>query len=98
MPIRILKPVKESVAFSFFSGYELFIFKSRFLKIKRIVINRTQIRIHIFILVIDSHKSVPVTREIQSPGLSVSYLRLTIVLTIPKIFNGIPNPDKINAI
>ena len=57
-----------------------------------------QIKIQIIILVIDSHKSTPDTKEIQSPGLSVSYLRLTIVFIIPKTFNGTPNPDKIRMI
>ncbi|NPD46140.1 MULTISPECIES: hypothetical protein [unclassified Lentimicrobium] len=68
------------------------------MKINRTVNRRAQVRIQIFIVVIDSHKSTPVTNEIQSSGLSISYFRLTIVLKIPKIFNGIPNPDKVNTI
>lgn len=36
-----------------------------------------------FIIDTEIHKSRPVTNEIQSPGLFVSYFILTIVLIIP---------------
>ena len=39
------------------------------------------------------HKSCPVTNEIQSVGLSVSYFKLTIVLIIPKVNTGIPRTE-----
>ena len=38
---------------------------------------------------IAEHKSAPLILEMQSPGFSVSYFILTIVLIIPKISTGI---------
>lgn len=39
---------------------------------------------------IDKHKLSPVTNEMQSVELLVSYFRLTIVLIIPNVKTGIP--------
>lgn len=44
------------------------------------------------------HRFSPDTSEIQSPGFTVSYFKLTIVLTIPKRIIGINKKAIINIV
>ncbi len=59
-----------------------------FLNISNPIINITLTAAIISNLVITKHKSAPLIVEMQSPGFSVSYFILTIVLIIPKIRIG----------
>lgn len=49
----------------------------------------------IFILKTEAHKSLPEIREMQSPGLAVSYFKLVIAFTIP---NALSRAEMIKTI
>lgn len=55
----------------------------------------TATAIMLFILTIAAHKSLPEIREIQSPGLAVSYFKLVIAFTIP---NALSRTERIKTI